>query len=164
MFLVVQFRCFLVTKSFAFTLIPPSFIHSPSPYWGPRWNSCPGMVGISCCSVGTLFATEVVGESSSQHSITGSLIAREVAALKFLKDIFSSTLSVAKIEGNQRNQRYLCGIFPVPHPQLLLPHGPYKGHEGIWRFRFFKTLIDVCDMQLLPQHEKNFVPCLVASL
>lgn len=119
MFLVVQFRCFLVTKSFAFSLIPPTFIHTLSPSWGPQWNSSPDMVGISCCSVGTLLAVEVGGKCNSQHLIIGSCIAHTVAALKFLKDLFSSALSVAKIGSNQRNQRYLCRIFPVPYPILL---------------------------------------------
>lgn len=108
--LVAQIRCFLVTKSFAFTLILPTCILNPKPYLRGH-NGIP-VAGISCS-----FAFEVVGKSSSQHLVTGSFIAHVVAAaLKFPKDIFSRKLSVPKIGRNKRNWSSLCRNFPDTPP------------------------------------------------
>lgn len=103
MFPVAQFRCFLITKSFAFTLILSTCILNSKPYLRVPMKSISrhGRDILLFCGN---FAFEVVGTSSSRLLITSRFIAHVVAAaLKFPKDTFSRTLSVAKMGSNQRN-------------------------------------------------------------
>lgn len=160
MFPVAQFRCFLITKSFAFTLILSTCILNSKPYLRVPMKSISrhGRDILLFCGN---FAFEVVGTSSSQLLITSRFIAHVVAAaLKFPKDTFSRTLSVQKWEAIKET-RDTFQTPPPPPNYYSCPHELQEVRGRIWRL-FLKSLIDYFDLQLL-QH-KNFVLCIVANL